>query len=59
MKKSLNYIQDHKDDGFIFMAANKMVEEGFDADLICLHVINYLNEQIKVKDKILSACKVA
>lgn len=59
MKKSLKYIQDHKDECFIFDAASKMIDEGFDEDTIVHHVIIYLNNLIRVKEQIIKAGKVA
>ena len=59
MKKSIQYIIDHKDDSFIFNAANKMIKEGFSDDVIVINVIIYLNNLVKTKDTILNSGKVA
>lgn len=59
MKKAIEYIQDNKDSSFIFSTANRMIEEGFDDDVILLNVIIYLQNLIKVKDTILNTSKVA
>lgn len=56
---TINFIQDHKDESFIFQAANRMIEEGFDQDTILLNVIIYLKNLVETKDKILKAAKVA
>lgn len=58
--KTIKYIQDHKDDAFIFHAANEMIKEGkISNDVIVLNVIIYLNNLVTTKDKILNLTKGA